>query len=232
MAANIAHNFNNILQVPLGYYDLMLEVLPPTSECREYVDLSRKAVERAAAISQLMLVYVGQGQKQTGNICLASEVQEVLAEFKKELSSEQELIMDLDCGSALIKADFGQMSDLMTAMLTNAAEAIGTGAGKIRVATKVVGGEDQELGQIFGAEVTANSHYVLMEISDTGCGMDPDTLTKIYDPFFTTKFTGRGLGLATVQGIVHGHHGAIAVQSELGQGTVFKIVFPLSVSTH
>lgn len=231
MAASIAHNFNNILQVPLGYYELMLEALPPTSGCREHIEISQKAVERAAGISQLMLVYVGHGQKKMGNICLDRGVQEVTAEFKDGLCDQQELKLDYNCGSALINADFDQIKDLITALLTNATEAIGSGSGEIRITTRIASSKDPAISQVLAAEMAVPTDYVLMEVSDTGCGMDTDTLAKLYDPFFTTKFAGRGLGLAMVQGIVQGHHGAIAVQSEPGQGTVFKIVFPISVGT-
>ncbi len=227
MAASIAHNFNNILQVPLGYFSLMKEVLSPDSQCHEYVDASKIAIDRAVRISQLMLVYVGHGQNEFENVDLTTEIQKGLAVFQDELPGQHVLKQTLADEATLISGDRGQLQDLLTALLTNATEAIGSETGEIRVTTRVVSAEDPELGETFKEDKIIANDFVMLSISDSGCGMDSETMAKLYDPFFSTKFTGRGLGLAMVQGVVKGHCGAVAAQSQSGQGTMMKIIFPL-----
>ncbi len=112
-------------------------------------------------------------------------------------------------------------------LVINAAEAIGErNKGQVRVTTKLQQLDAKYLRQNCPADALNPGPYVVLEVSDTGCGMDENTMAKIFDPFFTTKFTGRGLGLASVQGIVRAHHGAVCLQSAMGRGTTFTVLFP------
>jgi CheY-like chemotaxis protein len=113
-------------------------------------------------------------------------------------------------------------------LITNASEAIGSSSGLITISTDVLDCGDHDLSQTLLDEKLQPGKYVYLEVTDTGCGMDKETQSKIFDPFYTTKFTGRGLGLAAVLGIVRGHKAAITVQSEKGRGTTFKLLFPAS----
>lgn len=113
-------------------------------------------------------------------------------------------------------------------LVVNAAEALGERAGVIGISTGVLHAEGDYLRTTFLAPELAEGKYVFVEVSDNGCGMGPATQAKIFDPFFSTKFTGRGLGLSAVLGIVRGHSGAIKVYSELGRGTTIKLLFPAS----
>jgi CheY-like chemotaxis protein len=125
-----------------------------------------------------------------------------------------------------IEADPAQVRQVIMNLITNAAESIGTTAGIVTVQTAATEVATEELEHDFLE--TKNQQYVVLSVSDTGVGMDGDTQAKIFDPFFTTKFAGRGLGLAAVLGIVRNHRGAIEIESEPGQGTVFRILFPRS----
>ncbi len=113
-------------------------------------------------------------------------------------------------------------------LITNASDAVGDAAGHIRVKTGQVRLDREDLSDGFPAERLPAGDYVYLEVSDTGSGVDEETLPKIFDPFFSTKLTGRGLGLAAVLGIIRGHRGAVKVQSQPGKGTTFRSLFPTS----
>ena len=112
-------------------------------------------------------------------------------------------------------------------LITNASEALEERSGVIVIATRVVENDGEELRKVSEFAGLAPGNYVLCEVSDTGIGIEDETRRKIFDPFFSTKFTGRGLGLAAVLGIMHGHGGAIRVDSTLGRGSCFQMMLPL-----
>jgi two-component system cell cycle sensor histidine kinase/response regulator CckA len=130
-----------------------------------------------------------------------------------------------------VQADATQIRQVIMNLITNASEALGNQAGIIRVITSVIRCDRAYLGDLALAEELSEGDYVSLEVSDTGCGMDEGTRARIFDPFFSTKFTGRGLGLAAVLGIVRGHKGTLKVYSEIGKGTTFKLLFPASTAS-
>jgi CheY-like chemotaxis protein len=111
-------------------------------------------------------------------------------------------------------------------LITNAAEAVREGAGRISLRTGIVEAEKVERRYVVGNSEPTEGSYVFFEVVDDGCGMEAETQSKIFDPFFTTKFTGRGLGLAAALGIVRSHDGFIEIDSEVGRGTRFRVLFP------
>jgi CheY-like chemotaxis protein len=127
-----------------------------------------------------------------------------------------------------ILADSAQIQQVVMNLVINASEAIAGGEGTISITTSKVHAQRCDLLAAYTNPDLPEGDYVLLDVSDTGCGMDLKTLSTIFDPFFTTKFTGRGLGLAAVLGIVKGHHAALKVDSQPGHGTTFKIYFPCS----
>lgn len=128
----------------------------------------------------------------------------------------------------MIEGDATQIRQIIMNLVINASEAIGDNTGLINVSTGVRFYNKAALAEYPLYEELQEGNYVYLEVSDTGSGMSPETLSKIFDPFFTTKFTGRGLGLSAVLGIVRGHKGAIKCTSELGKGTTFQVIFPVS----
>lgn len=122
--------------------------------------------------------------------------------------------------------DSAQIQQIMMNLITNANEAIGNESGTITVSTGRMYADKLYLNQLSYNHNAVPGDYVFFEISDTGCGMDQATREQLFDPFFTTKFTGRGLGMSAVIGIIQSHHGALALYSEPGQGTAFKVLFP------
>ncbi len=143
------------------------------------------------------------------------------------ISKKVSLKTDLEPGLPAINADAAQIQQVIMNLITNASEAIAEDdPGVISVSTKVQECSRAYLAGSYLDEKQAPGNYVFLEVSDTGSGMDKKTEASLFDPFFTTKFTGRGLGLAAVLGIVRGHNGAIMVDSQTGQGTTFRVLFP------
>lgn len=152
--------------------------------------------------------------------------------LRTALSKQATLVWELANDLPAINADPTQIRQIVMNLITNASDAVGEEGGSIRLRTGVVRPLELE-GQGFtgptpedGAVERRDEPFVFLEISDNGYGMTPDTLTRIFDPFFSTKFAGRGLGLAAVMGIVRSHRGMIRIRTERGIGTAFRVLFP------
>jgi CheY-like chemotaxis protein len=154
-------------------------------------------------------------------------IQENLHLFEVAVPKNVALHSDLTEPLPVIMGDAGQIQQVVMNLIINAAEAIGERSGEVLVRTRPfhLTPDKAALWQIDEASLSS-APYVLLEVADNGCGMGPETLSKIFDPFFSTKFTGRGLGLAAVLGIVRGHDGGLRVMSEVEAGTTFELVFP------
>ena len=144
------------------------------------------------------------------------------------VSKKATLDWDLSERSTTVEGDPSQLSQVAMNLVTNASEALGPGSGSITVRTGTVECTRSDLLQCYLGEDLAEGAYVFLEVRDSGTGMDDATQSRIFDPFFSTKFTGRGLGLATVLGIVRGHRGAIWVHSQPGRGSTFRVLLPQS----
>ena len=128
-----------------------------------------------------------------------------------------------------IRADAKQIQQILTNIVINAREAIGVRVGTIRLTVKTVSGTDIPAAHRFPLEwQSQDQQYVCMEVKDSGCGIKEKDMEKLFDPFFSTKFTGRGLGLPVVLGIVRAHGGGITVERGIDSGSVFKVFFPIS----
>jgi signal transduction histidine kinase/CheY-like chemotaxis protein len=226
LAGGIAHDFNNLLAVILGNTELALGELPKHSAVRRRIEDVQGAAVRAAGLTRQMMAYSGQGLTITEELSLNALIEEVAHPPQGSIAGQVSLQLRLAEDLPPIQGDSGQIRQVLTSLIANASEAIGDRSGTITVRTGLLHAagnsdaaphwDDAQLGDC-----------VALEVSDTGCGMAPDVQRKIFDPFYTTKFTGRGLGLAAVLGIVRGHHGDIKVHSEVGKGTTVKILFPV-----
>jgi len=226
LAGGVAHDFNNLLVAILGYTDLALAGLPPESPVRGDIEQIRKASIRAAELTNQMLAYSGRGRFVVKAINLNDLVGEMTHLLERVISKKAALRFHLDPALPPITADPAQIGQVVMNLLTNASEALGDDTGVITLGTGALTADAAYLSATFPAASLREGPYVYLEVSDTGCGMDETTREKIFDPFFSTKFTGRGLGLAAVLGIVRGHRGTIQVYSEKGKGTTFKVLFP------
>jgi PAS domain S-box-containing protein len=226
LAGGIAHDFNNLLTVILGNADLALAELEPGGVGAESIEQLRRAARRASELTQQMLAYSGRGRFVIGPVELNAVVSEMLGFLGSSLAKQIQLVPDLDARLPAIEGDASQINQLVLNLIVNAAEAIGEAPGTITVATAA---RELTLAALAGwrrYDELAPGRYVCLEVRDTGPGMDAATQARIFDPFFSTKFTGRGLGLAVVVGVVRSHHGALQVVSEPGRGTSFRVALP------
>jgi len=228
MAGGIAHDFNNLLTPILGEASLALMDLPPDSAARARLERIQKAAQRAASLTHQLLDYAGRGALSTEPVDLAKLVREMGDLLATSVSAKAELHHALPEGLPPIEGDGAQISQVVMNLITNAAEAIGAGGGRIEIRAGALAMTRAQLDALLLGEGLAEGRYVYVEVEDSGSGMSAATRARIFDPFFTTKFTGRGLGLAAVLGIVRAHHGAIEIESEPGRGTRFRALFPAS----
>jgi len=226
MASGITHDFNNLLTPILGDAQLALLDLSADSPIRPRIEQIRRAALRAAALTRQLLAYSGQGPVSIEPISISRLVGEMSQLLEGAVSGRTALVYDLADDLPPVDADVAQLSQVVMNLITNAMEAVREGAGRIMLRTGVVEAEKVDRRYVVGDSEPTADRYVFFEVVDDGCGMDAETQSKIFDPFFTTKFTGRGLGLAAALGIVRGHDGLIQIDSELGRGTRFCVLFP------
>jgi CheY-like chemotaxis protein len=194
----------------------------------EHVDQIDAVTIRAADLCRQLLAYSGKGRFIVRPLDLSELLRQTAPLLRLSVGKNATLRLDLADMLPAVDADATQMRQVTMNLVVNAAEALGERAGVIGIATGVLHAEGDYLRTTFLAPELAEGKYVFIEVSDNGCGMGPATQAKIFDPFFSTKFIGRGLGLSAVLGIVRGHNGAIKVYSELGRGTTIKLLFPAS----
>ena len=226
LAGGIAHDFNNILVGILGNVDLAMTSVDRRASTNRHLTRVKKSADRAAELVQQLLAYAGRGQVLTDTVDLSRLVRETKELLRSTVSKKAELKVDLKSG-LFVEGDPVQLGQIVMNLLTNASDALGDEAGVIRVETGVRRVTDALVKDALPQQLVVEDDYAFLEISDTGCGMDADTLGRIFEPFFSTKFTGRGLGLSAALGIVRRHHGFIKVRSAPAEGTTFLLLLPL-----
>ncbi len=226
LAGGVAHDFNNLLVGVLANAGLAKRHLPGGSPAVGPLIQIERAAQRAGDLTEQMLAYSGKGQFQVTGVDLSSLVREMSELLQTVLSPKAVLGMELPEGLPRIRADATQLRQVVMNLLTNASDALGEDAGEIHLRTGLMDVDEDYLAGTWAGDERSPGPYVWVEVRDTGCGMDAETRRRMFDPFFSTKFTGRGLGLAAVLGIVRGHEGALRVESSPGEGTTFRVLFP------
>jgi PAS domain S-box-containing protein len=224
LAGGIAHDFNNLLTAILGSANLARGQRGDAA-LAPHLDQIEQSAERAADLCKQMLAYAGQGRFQVLPHDLSTTIEATLEQLLPTLKG---VLLDLSLARNLpvVEGDATQIRLVITNLVTNAAEAIGEGPGTIRIRTGAMFAEHAFLATSHLSPDLPSSTYVFLEVSDTGHGIGPDAKARLFDPFFTTRFTGRGLGLSAVLGIVRSHRGAIWVESKPGQGATFRVLLP------
>lgn len=224
LAGGVAHDFNNMLQTILGHADFLLEDCGPDSPLRDSILEINQAALRSADLTRQLLAFA---RKQT----IAPKIMDInevvpgmLKMLRRLLGEDIELIWKPGDGKAKVNMDPSQLDQILVNLSVNARDAI-RGVGRLTIETKTLSLEKDECTHHAGF---LPGKYVMIAISDDGCGMDRDILEHLFEPFFTTKSVGKGtgLGLSTVYGIVKQNSGFIYVYSEPGEGSTFRIYLP------
>lgn len=231
LAGGIAHDFNNYLVGILGNSDIALELMRRESPARQPVENIATAAQRAADLTNELLAYSGRGNFDIGVTSLNDIVTDMASILKPAISKKAQLDLDLAASLPDIQVDISQIRQVIMNLMMNASDALADEPGTIRVTSSDVVVEASDL-QTYGLPKSCQGgRYVRLAVTDTGCGMDTKTMARIYDPFFTSKSSGRGLGLAAVRSIIQGHLGEIHVASTPGHGSRFSVFLPVAEQT-
>jgi two-component system, cell cycle sensor histidine kinase and response regulator CckA len=222
LVGGVVHDFNNLLTVIGGHADLVLMSMDPMDPRRSSIEEIRKAEGRAAALARQLLALSRRHPVSPELLDLGSVVGNLGKMLGRLISEDIELVTFPQTGLGHVFADAGQIEQVIINLVVNARDAMPTG-GRLVIETGVC-----DVHEPLARSLVPPGRYITLAVSDTGCGMDAATQSRIFEPFFTTKEPGKGtgLGLATVQEIVHERQGYIEVESEVGKGTTFRIYFP------
>jgi two-component system, cell cycle sensor histidine kinase and response regulator CckA len=229
MAGAIAHHFNNQLGVVIGNLELALMELSQGVSPRAKMTEAMNAASKAAEMSGLMLTYLGQSFGKHEPLDISETCRRTLPMLQAIVSSDVALEVDLPAPGPVIKANANHILQILTNLITNAREANPEGRGAIHLSVRTVLAANISTLHRFPLDWQPHSDaYACLEVTDTGCGIEDKDIEELFDPFFSSKFAGRGMGLAVVLGIVRAHGGVVTVQSEPGRGSTFLVFFPVS----
>ena len=230
LAGGIAHDFNNLLTGIIGNSNLAALDLPTQSPVRNNLKQIELASQRAAELCQQMLAYAGKGRFVVQPVELGALVKSTLPLFQASISKSARLHFELQDDLPAVLSDPTQLRQIIMNLVVNASEALGERDGEIAITTNLVQPSADWFDGAPLAPPETSMPFVRLEVRDTGCGMTEEMIAKIFEPFYTTKFTGRGLGLAAVLGIIRSHRGGLIVRSGVGKGSIFALFFP--ATTH
>ena len=228
MAGSIAHKFNNLLMVVLGSLEMVMAYLSQDSPIRNDIERAENAANDAAQLSKLMLTYVGQNFAPFKAVKPSLYYKEIESLLSKYIPDNISIFKNFSDELPEIWCATTQMKQIIENLVVNAVEAIGEQKGTITLTIGLKTCNREFFEQSSLNQDQAEGDYIFFEVSDTGIGMKKDVISKIFDPYFSTKFIGRGLGLAAVYGIVQVHKGTIVVESEPGKGTAIGIYLPVT----
>ncbi|MFA7059718.1 MAG: response regulator [Pedobacter sp.] len=228
LAGGIAHDFNNILTIILGHCYIVDQDIDSGMDQKTHVKHIEKAAGRAAELCRHMLAYAGQNELVQTRINLWLLVDENVKMLRSAIKKNVNFELDLKYDVPEISGDSAQIQQVVMNLIINAAEAIGDENGTINITLKKTTVSTDQADKDFWGNAIHAGNYACLTVSDSGCGMTVETQKRIFEPFYTTKFTGRGLGMSVVLGIIKSHDGSLQLSSMPGVGTTFKIFLPLT----
>ena len=223
LAGGVAHDFNNLLTTILGNIDLARKEWGSDHSAQVWMQEIETAAMSAGDLTKQLLAYSGGGRFIVQKVDLSSLVRETEALIRSALGPNTKLRLDLSPRPLTVQADAIQLRQVLLNLVRNGSEALGGGDGTVTVSS----GLWQPGGDV-GEGFAESDPMVMLEVADTGSGMSAETRDQLFEPFFSTKVDGRGLGLAAVRGIVRGHGGRIQVRSVEGKGTTMRVLLPLA----
>ncbi len=231
MAGAIAHHFNNQLQSVMGNLELAADGLSSKKESIENLDDALQSARKAADVSKMMLSYLGQVHSKYEPLNLSDICRNYLPLLEASKSKEIGLVTDFENPGPVISSNPNQIQQIITNIINNSIEAGSLGNESIRMTVKTVLSSEISPINRFPIEwLPDEKKYACIEVADSGSGIDEKDIERIFDPFFSKKFAGRGLGLSVVLGIIRTHNGAVTVESASGSGTVLRIFFPVAAA--
>lgn len=224
-ASGIAHDFNNILTAIVGHLDLALHIVGKDSEAAEDLKDALAASDRARNLSSQILAFTRRGKEQREPVDVVRVVEEAVKLIRAVIPTTIDIEKQTQKHCGMVEGFSTEIHQIVMNLCTNAFHAIGKGPGKITIACfhKTLSGDEERI-----TPSLPDGHYLVIEIQDTGCGMNKEIMGRIFDPYFTTKKEGKGtgLGLPVVRGIVEMHNGGMSVESEPGHGSTFRVYLP------
>ena len=231
MAGAIAHHFNNKLFVVMGYLELALKSLPQDNTINNDLTAALQAADKAAEVSRLMLTYLGQVTATREPLDLSEICRRSLFLIQATIPTNVVLETDLLSSNPTIIANSNHIQVILTNLISNSSESVGDAQGTIQLNVKTVSSADISSLHRFPVNwEPEDTSYACLEVRDNGCGIATKDIEEVFDPFFSNKFNGRGLGLPVVQGLAQAHSGVVTVESAPGQGSVFRVFFPMSAA--
>lgn len=231
LAGGIAHDFNNMLTSILGYASLAMKKLPPDSDVRKDLYMVMSGARQAVDLTSQMLTYAGKGALEFESTDISRVVEGLSSLVHSIVPRNVQLVQRLSRDLPSMRGDRVQLGQATMNLIANAVEALEDNPGTIEVATGLTDVDIATLRDGFFAEALEPGAYLYLRVRDTGIGMTPDQVERMFDPFYSDKTSSKGLGLSSLSGIVRQHKGFIRVSSNPGEGTDFVVYFPvLSVS--
>jgi len=226
MAGAIAHSFNNLLGVMMGNLELAEDAIAQKTDSFRYITSSMQAARRAAEVSGSLLTYLGQSFAQQQPLDFATTCQSGIGKLQAVMPKEIDIVADFPIDRPLVNANADQIHQVLKNLLTNAWES--QNRGTIHLSMQTITPEDIPAARRFPLDSQFEHRlYACLAVRDTGCGIAAPAIEQIFDPFYTSSFLGRGLGLPIVLGIVRAHGGFITVTSKVGKGSIFRVFVPV-----
>ena len=228
LAGGVAHDFNNLLTIIIGNASMAQTMLQEDSPGRAQIEDALRAAERAADLTRQLLAYAGKGRFVVRQADVSAAIRDIGELFRASAPADVDIRLELARGLPMVQrgCDAVAATGDESGDQRRGIDLDENRRGAVQVATRAVDVDEEFLQSADLVEDMAPGRYVLIEVTDDGCGMDAETRARIFDPFFTTKFTGRGLGLAAAAGIVRAHQGGMMVHSVPEQGSSFQVFLP------